>query len=80
MHPTAHAHDFTPENERRAEQDRRRQHYSDQARIAELEAALRACITENGAHCLAYGSDTPALRARIAAINIIAGAVLAKST
>lgn len=67
------------EQDRRAEQDRRRQHYADQARIAQLEAALRACITQNGDRCLKYGSDTPTLRARIAEINITAGVALADS-
>ena len=48
------------------------------AAAPDLLAALRECMTENGAHCLAYGSDTPKLRARIAVINMIVGAALAK--
>jgi len=46
-------------------------HYSAHAAnvLPELVAALRECVTEDGAHCLAYGADTPKLRARIAAIN-----------
>jgi hypothetical protein len=37
---------YSPE---RREQERRQQHYGDQARIAELEAALRRAVLE-GAH------------------------------
>ena len=70
---TNHAHDFTQENERRAEKDRRRQHYGDQARIAQLEEALRECITETpGAACYNTGKKTR----RLEAINEIARAAL----
>lgn len=41
--------DLTATIERRAEQDRR-QHYGDQARIAELEAALRALLDAQAHH------------------------------
>jgi hypothetical protein len=68
------------EQDRRAERDRRLQHYGAQARIAELEAALRACITENGHDCLAHWAGRSEARQRIAEINITAGAVLAKAT
>lgn len=41
------------------------------AAAPELLAALQECVTEDGANCLAYGTDTPKLRARIAKINSI---------
>jgi hypothetical protein len=40
--------------------------------------ALAGCVTEPGAHCLTYGTDTPKLRRRIEAINAIARAILAR--
>jgi len=49
------------------------------AAAPELLAALRECLTEEGAHCLAYGSDAPTLRRRIAAINERARAAIAKA-
>ena len=49
------------------------------AACPDLLAALRKCLTEEGAHCLAYGSDTPTLRRRIAAINELARAAIAKA-
>jgi hypothetical protein len=49
------------------------------AACPELLAALRECITDEGAHCLAYGSDTPTLRRRIAAINELARAAIRKA-
>jgi hypothetical protein len=49
------------------------------AAAPDLLAALEACVTEDGARCLAYGSDTPTLRRRIAAINEAARAAIAKA-
>jgi len=46
---------------------------------ADLLAALAECITEDGAHCLAYGTDTPKLRARLEAISTLARAAIAKA-
>ncbi len=42
------------------------------AECTRLRVALVQCGTDSGAKCLAYGTDTPALRRRIAAINTIA--------
>ena len=41
--------------------------------------ALRECITNGGENCLAYGTDTPALRHRLSNINAIARAALAQA-
>lgn len=49
------------------------------AAAPDLLAALEECITNEGAHCLAYGADTPTLRARLASINRTARAALAKA-
>ena len=45
----------------------------------ELVGALRECITNDGAHCLAYGADTPTLRARLSRISATARAALARA-
>lgn len=50
------------------------------AAAPDMLAALQECITEDGANCLAYGTDTPKLRARLRAINETARAAIAKST
>lgn len=63
---------YSPE---RREQERRQQHYGDQARIAELEAALRSCITPLG---VLDTTDGLSRYARIRAINILAESLLAK--
>jgi len=47
---------------------------------ADLLAALEECVTEDGAHCLAYGTDTPKLRARLEAVNQIARAAIAQAS
>ena len=47
--------------------------------VGDLLDALKECITEDGARCLAYGADTPTLRRRLAAINSVALAALAKA-
>jgi hypothetical protein len=49
------------------------------AAAPDLLAALKECMTEDGARCLAYGADTPTLRRRLAAINSVALAALAKA-
>lgn len=49
------------------------------AAAPEMLEALREVVTEDGANCLAYGTDTPAFRRRIAAINTIARAAIAKA-
>jgi hypothetical protein len=49
------------------------------AAAPDLLAALKECITDDGARCLAYGADTPTLRRRLAAINSVARAALAKA-
>jgi hypothetical protein len=49
------------------------------AAAPDLLAALKECITDDGALCLAYGTDTPTLRRRLAAINSLARSALAKA-
>jgi len=49
------------------------------AAAPDLLAALKECITDDGARCLAYGADTPTLRRRLAAINSVARSALAKA-
>lgn len=44
-----------------------------------LREALRECITNDGANCLAYGADTPTLRRRLSSISNTARAALAES-
>ena len=48
------------------------------AAAPEMADVLRYCVTEDGAHCLAYGTDTPKLRARLQAINAIVCPILAR--
>lgn len=72
--------DLTATIERRAERDCRLQHYEAQARIAELEAALRACITDSRHDCRSSWAGRAEALWRIAEINLTAGTVLAKST
>lgn len=62
-------------NVERREKERRQQHYSDQARIAELEAALFNCITPSG---LLMNMDASAMRAHIISISILAERMLVK--
>ncbi len=62
-------------NPDRREKERRQQHYSDQARIAELEAALRTCTTPIGVLDV---MDAPDMYAHISSINFLAESILAK--
>jgi hypothetical protein len=54
----------------------REEHAELVAAAPDLLAALLECVTDEGAHCLAYGTDTPAMRRRIAEINRIANAAI----
>src|SRR5260221_136768 len=65
-------------SDRETVEELRRNNQAWQTELYIATQALAECITNDGAHCLAYGADTPTLRARLASISNTARAALAK--